>query len=168
MTQPCSRNVTAWCCTAKHMADITSLVQYQSSGQLKHFTLTSLANLFNQTPSHLLWETSTLQLMRKGCSYKYPLLIQLSKLEQCRVKKFAQGLTWQHRIRTCVLLVESPNLYPYIIDHRLSRVQSRPHPCTIGDICYIVPPKWLEHARRACKYSTRCTYRKSCITSHGY
>ena len=40
-----------------------------------------------------------LQLMGQGCSYTYPPLsiarysfIQLSKLEQCRVKKLAQGL----------------------------------------------------------------------------
>ena len=39
-----------------------------------------------------------LQLMREGCSYKYPLLsiarysfIQLFELEQCRVKKLAHG-----------------------------------------------------------------------------
>ena len=62
-----------------------------------HFT--SLTDLFNQTPSQLLLEASShmLQLMRKGCSYKYPPLsiarysfIQLSELEQCRVKKIAQ------------------------------------------------------------------------------
>ena len=41
---------------------------------------------------------SILQLMREGCSYTYPQLsiarysfIQLSELEQCRVKKLAQG-----------------------------------------------------------------------------
>ena len=63
-----------------------------------HFT--SLADLFTQTPSRLLWEASShmLQLMREGCSYTYPPLsiarysfIQLSELEQCRVKKSAQG-----------------------------------------------------------------------------
>ena len=62
-----------------------------------HFT--SLAHLFNQTPYQLLWEASNhvLQLMRVGCSYTYPPLyvarysfIQLSELEQCRVKKVAQ------------------------------------------------------------------------------
>ena len=62
-----------------------------------HFT--SLADLFNQTPSQLLWEASSyvLQLMREGCSYTYPPLsiakysfIQLSGLEQCRVKKRIQ------------------------------------------------------------------------------
>ncbi|KAK2161145.1 hypothetical protein NP493_1599g00001 [Ridgeia piscesae] len=37
-----------------------------------HFT--SLADLFTQTPSQLLWEASShmLQLMREGCSYIYP------------------------------------------------------------------------------------------------
>ena len=63
-----------------------------------HFT--SLTDLFTQTPSRLLWEASShmLQLMREGCSYTYPPLsiarysfIQLSQLEQCRVKKLAQG-----------------------------------------------------------------------------
>ena len=63
-----------------------------------HFT--SLTDLFSQTPSQLLWETSShmLQLMRESCSYTYPPLsiarysfMQLSELEQCRVKKLAQG-----------------------------------------------------------------------------
>ena len=63
-----------------------------------HFT--SLTDLFTQTPSQLLWEASShmLQLMCEGCSYTYPPLsifrfsfIQLSELEQCRVKKLAQG-----------------------------------------------------------------------------
>ena len=73
----------------------------QSSGLLKAIlSFTSLTDLFNQTPSQLLWEASShmLQLMREGCSYTYPLLsigkysfIQPSELEQCRVNKFAQG-----------------------------------------------------------------------------
>ena len=59
-----------------------------------HFT--SLTDLFTQTSSRLLWEASShmLQLMREGYSYTYPPLsiarysfIQLSELEQCRVKK---------------------------------------------------------------------------------
>ena len=54
----------------------------------------------DQTPSRHLWEASShmLQLMREGCSYTYPplsiarySLIQLSELEQCRVKKLALG-----------------------------------------------------------------------------
>ena len=65
-----------------------------------HFT--SLTDLFTQTPSQLLWEASSymLQLMREGCSYTYPPLsiarysfIQLSELEQLRVKKLAQGFS---------------------------------------------------------------------------
>ena len=57
--------------------------------------LMSLADLFNQTPSQLLWEASShmLQLMREGCLYTYPPLyisrysvIQLSELKQCIVK----------------------------------------------------------------------------------
>ena len=81
-----------------------------------HFT-----SLFTQTPSQLLWEASShmLQLMHECCSYTYPSLsiarnsfIQLSELEQCRVNKLPKVLTPQHRIRTRVLVVESPKLYP--------------------------------------------------------
>ena len=62
-----------------------------------HFT--TLTDLFTQTPYRLLWEASShmLQLMREGCSYTYPPLpivrysfIQLSELEQYRVKQFAK------------------------------------------------------------------------------
>ena len=64
-----------------------------------HFT--SLTDLFAQTPSRLLWEVSShvLQIMREGCLYTYAPLpiarysfIQLSELEQCRGKIFAQGV----------------------------------------------------------------------------
>ena len=64
------------------------------------FQFTSLTDMFTQTPPRLLWEASShmLQLMREGCSYTCPPLsivrysfIQLSELEQCRVKKLAQG-----------------------------------------------------------------------------
>ena len=64
----------------------------------KRFTLYFLTDLFNQTASQLLWEPSSrmLQLMREDCPYIYPPLsivrypfIQLSELEQCRVKKIA-------------------------------------------------------------------------------
>ena len=84
-----------------------------------HFT--SLTDLFTHLPSRLLWEASShmLQLMREGCSYTYPPLSivrysfkQLSELEQCRVKKLAQGFNTAARIRTRVLVVESPKLYP--------------------------------------------------------
>ena len=84
-----------------------------------HFT--SLTDLFTQIPSRLLWEASShmLQLMREGCSYTYPPLSivrysfkQLSELEQCRVKKLAQGFNAAARIRTRVLVVDSPKLYP--------------------------------------------------------
>ena len=84
-----------------------------------HFT--SLTDLFTHIPSRLLWEASShmLQLMREGCSYTYPPLSivrysfkQLSELEQCRVKKIAQGFNTAARIRTRVLVVESPKLYP--------------------------------------------------------
>ena len=61
---------------------------------------TSLTDLFTQTPSRLLREASShmLQLMREVCSCTYPPLsivrysfIQLSELEQCRVKQLVQG-----------------------------------------------------------------------------
>ena len=61
---------------------------------------TAQTNLFTQTPLRPLWEASShmLQLMGEGCSYTYPPLsvarypfIHLSELEQCRVKKRAQG-----------------------------------------------------------------------------
>ena len=77
------------------------IAQYPVLGTVQstlHFT--SLTDLFTQTPSRLLWEASShmLQLLREGCSYIYPPLsiarysfIQLSELEQCRVKKLAQG-----------------------------------------------------------------------------
>ena len=76
------------------------IAQYPVLGTVQsalHFT--SLADLFTQTPSRLLWEASSLQLMREGCSYTYPPLsivrysfIQLSELEQYRVKKLARCL----------------------------------------------------------------------------
>ena len=84
-----------------------------------HFT--SLTDLFTQTPARPLWEASShmLQLMREGCSYTYPPLsiarysfIRLSEVEHCRVEKPAyKVLTPQYRIRTRVLVVESPKLY---------------------------------------------------------
>ena len=58
--------------------------------------------------------------MREGFSYTYPPLsitrfsfIQLSELEQCRVKKLAQGFNPAARIRTRVHVVESTKLYPW-------------------------------------------------------
>ena len=71
----------------------------QISGLVK-VLYTSMADLFSQKPSQLLWEVfrHMLQLMHKDCSYTYPPLciarnsfVQLSELEQCRVKKLAQG-----------------------------------------------------------------------------
>ena len=62
--------------------------------------------------------------MREGCLHTYPPLciarysfMQLSELEQCRGEKtLPKILTPQHRIRTQVLLVESPKLYPWATD----------------------------------------------------
>ena len=58
--------------------------------------------------------------MREGYSYTYPPLsiarysfVQLCELEQCRVKKLAQGFNTAARIRTRILVVESPKLYPW-------------------------------------------------------
>ena len=84
-----------------------------------HFT--SLTDLFTQTPSRLFWEASShmLQLMREGCSYSYLprsiasySFIQLSELEQGRVKKLAQGFNTAAQDSNPVLVVESPKLYP--------------------------------------------------------
>ena len=81
---------------SSYIAQYPALRTVQSA--LQHFT--SLTDLFTQTPSRLLWEASSnmLQLMHEGCLHTYlPLsiarysFIQLSELEQCRVKKLAQG-----------------------------------------------------------------------------
>ena len=81
---------------------------------------TSLTDLFNQTLSQLLSEASSHmpQLMREGCSYIYPPLsgthlyscVNWSYVEWTNLPKV---LTPQHRIRTWVLLDESPKLYPW-------------------------------------------------------
>ena len=93
---------------------IAQYLVLRTAQSVLHFT--SLTGLFTQTPSRLLWEASShmLQLMRVGCSYTYPPLsiarysfIQLSELEQCRVKKRAQGFNTAARIGTRVLVVES-------------------------------------------------------------
>ena len=58
------------------------------------------SRLSSSTSESTSWKSSShmLQLMHEGCSYTYPPLsiarhtfIQLSELEQCRVKKPAQG-----------------------------------------------------------------------------
>ena len=93
-------NVYIYCLICKKKAS-SYIAQYpvlQTMQSTLHFT--SLTDLFTQTPSWLLAEASShmLQLMRDGCSYTYPPLSvvrysfkQLSELEQCRVKKLAQG-----------------------------------------------------------------------------
>ena len=98
---------------SSYIAQYPVLMTAQSAS---HFT--SLTDLFTQTPSRLLWEASNhlLQLMRKGCSYTLSIVrysfIQLSELEQCRVKKLAHGFNTAARIQTRVLVVESPKLCP--------------------------------------------------------
>ena len=88
----------------------------------KHFKINftlwqthSMKHHLNFSGKHL----AMLQLMHISSLYKYPpqskisySFIQLSKLEQCRVNKFARSFIPQHRIQTWVLLVESPKLYP--------------------------------------------------------
>ena len=85
-----------------------------------HFiSLSSPVDLFNQIPSHLLWET-----IQPCCNYCVKAACTITTIvfihaavsnspEQCRVKKLAQDLTLQHRIQTRVLLVEKPKLYPW-------------------------------------------------------
>ena len=62
----------------------------------KRFTLSSQEDLSCLMPSQLLWKACShiLQLMREDCSYTYPprsiarsSFIELSELEQCRVKQ---------------------------------------------------------------------------------
>ena len=76
------------------------IAQYPVLRSALHFTY--LTDLFTQTPPRLIWEASSrmLDLMRECCSYTYPplsivryLYKQLSELEQCRVKPFAQGFS---------------------------------------------------------------------------
>ena len=42
--------------------------------------------------------------------YTQILIHSAEELEQCRMNKLAQGLTWQHRIQTWVFLVKGPEL----------------------------------------------------------
>ena len=88
-------------CAIKKLKVSSYIAQYKILGIARSvLQFTSLTDLFHQTLSQLLWETSShmLQLMCEGCSYTYPALsiarysfIQLSELEQCRVKAVAQG-----------------------------------------------------------------------------
>ena len=118
-----------------------------------HFT--SLTDLFTQTPSRLLWEASShmLQLMREGCSYTYPppsvarcSFIQLSELEQCRVKKLAQGFNTAARIRTWVLVVDSPKFYTWSIAPLSRRVDHQEN--ERGNSC---PHLWRK--KKLCLYN---------------
>ena len=75
------------------------ITQYPVLGTFQSaFHFTSLTHLFTQSPSRLLWEASSqmLQLMREDVHISTSAIarysfIQLSELEQCRVKKLAQG-----------------------------------------------------------------------------
>ena len=90
------------CSKGKGKVKVTSYVALYPDLRIAQSALhfTSLTDLFNQTHSQLLWEASChmLQLICEGCLYTYPPpsiarypSIQLSELEQCRVKKLAQG-----------------------------------------------------------------------------
>ena len=85
-----------------------------------HFTLFSLVDLFIQTP-HLKFSgkyPAMLQLMHNNYLYKiYPPLsvartsfTYLSELGQCRVNELAQSSSWQQKLQTQVLLVQSMKL----------------------------------------------------------
>ena len=107
--------VCVFVCVCKGSSYIAQYPVLRTAQSALHFT--SLTDLFTQIPSRLLWEASSH--MREGCSYTYPPLSivrysfkQLSELEQCRIKKLAQGFNAAARIRTRVLVVESPKLYP--------------------------------------------------------
>ena len=58
----------------KVSSDIAQYPVLRTAQSALHFT--SLADLFNQTPSQFLWKASNhmLQLMREGCSYTYPVI----------------------------------------------------------------------------------------------
>ena len=114
-----------WCCVfTLHISNHVQRLVYNAVSNpqdcSKHFTFHSLADLFNWTPSQVLWEAfshAAINLQRL-LMYIYPPLsiakysfIQLSGLEQCRVKKLAQGFTRQHKIKTWVLLAENPMFY---------------------------------------------------------
>ena len=74
---------------------------------LRGFTLYSLAHLIDRTPSQILWEASShIAVNRRRLFVRKYLLV--SELEQCTVNELAQGSARQHRIRTEVILVESP------------------------------------------------------------
>ena len=96
--------------------------------------------------------------MREGCSYTYPPLsvvrhsfIQLSELDQCRVKNLPKVLTPQHRIRTRVLLVESPKLYPWTIAHNQQNMSTFSYRCgVLNSVCAISIPSGPMHPRPIC------------------
>ena len=74
--------------------------------------LTSLTDLFTQTPSRLLWKAFSymLHLMREGCSYTYPPLSMYTHVYSwvnwinVEWKNLPNVLTPQHTIRTRVLV----------------------------------------------------------------
>ena len=115
----------------------------------KCFYTTSLADLFTQTPSQLLWEASSymLQLICEDCSYTYPPLsvarysiTQQSELEQCRVKQLAQGFnTAAQDLNSGPLSRESDAL---LLSHyvlcRLLRIESEKWWSTLFNITLVI------------------------------
>ena len=102
-------------CSIRHYLNLSGKHPVLRTAQ--HFT--SPTDLFNQTLSQLITEASSHAainarrlLTQISTTVRYS-FIQLSELERCRVKKLAQGFTQNHRIRTWILLVESPKLYPW-------------------------------------------------------
>ena len=97
-------DVTAGDLKIKVKVKVTSyIVQYPNHQDCsKRCTRYSLAELFNRTPSRLLWETSSHAAInaRRVSGHKYPLLsiasysfIHLSEIQQYNVNKLVQGLT---------------------------------------------------------------------------
>ena len=81
-------------------------------GKFLYSAVSSTQDLFNQTPSHLLWEASShmLQLMHEGCWYTYPPL-SIAKYSFIQLENLLPFLTPQHRIQNQVILVENLKLY---------------------------------------------------------
>ena len=150
-----------------------------------HFT--SLTDLFNQTPSQLLWEVSShmLQLMREGCLYTYPPLsiarnsfIQLSELEQCRVKTtclmfshrstgFEPGSSWSRvRSSTPEPLIESNISYSDMCVEFLEYVvgiSKNADDIYQGNVLTFAEETRISHRTYACDATTSAVYTRGAI-----
>ena len=109
-------------------------------------------------------QSAILQLMCKGCSYKYPPLsiarysfMQLSELEQCRVNKLAQGFTrstefepgWsQPRVWS-----STPFIYTYCnCGQNMSDLKFYSSCVTFYIDCLISTPMWLRYLQYLQRY----------------